>query len=179
MDELLALKQKYKDLTGKDFVAAGGAAPATAPPKKKEANAPKPADKPAPKNAEAQASASVTEKIDLANLTIYLGNADKEEVLSCLLVAQLVGKNVVAAHQAPAAVANRVPFYPAIVVPSITSSSGHACGLGTVIFGVASVCAYLGVDRAASDPAAAAIEDSCLQLLSGPLSPSCKDSAGE
>jgi hypothetical protein len=175
VQELLSLKQKFKDVTGKEYALP---APAPQPPAKKKEPAvpPQPKEKKASTKAEpAPPTAPVDEKIDLSNLVLYTGSANPEQTLSCLLAAEVAKKPLAVAQQAPQAVASRIPYYPALVVPSIASSSGHTCKAGTVIFGTAAVCRYLALD---SGLPTNEFEDGYLDLLEGLLSPSCSDSAG-
>jgi hypothetical protein len=181
VNALLALKQQYKQLTGKDFVAAG--VPAPVAPKKKDTPAPAaPAEgKKAPvkdtKQALAKAAAVVEEKLDFTSLVLFCGNASEEDLLRCVLVAQALKKELKVARTAPASVAERTPYYPALVVPSIASSSGYASKLGTVIFGSAAVCQYLALDCAAAEGALpAALEEAYMDLLEDAFS---KSSSGE
>ena len=153
VNELLALKKTFKDVTGKDYVPPAGVAP-PAPAKKEAVKAPQPKEKATNKTA-APASAKPSQKgtdgpkeevIDLSNLCLFCGNSSEEDVLRCLVVAELAKKAINVSTTAPASVAARIPFYPALVVPSIASSSGYACKAGTVIFGVAAVIKYLSLD---------------------------------
>lgn len=167
---MLVLKQQYKSLTGKDFVAAN--APAPPAPKKKEATpAAAPAEsKKAPakdaKQAPAKVAALSEEKLDLSSLTLFCGSGSDEDLLRCVLVAQALGKELKLARTAPASVAGRTPYYPALAVPSIASSSGHTCKLGTVVFGATAVCRYLALDCAAPEGGLpAALEEAYLDLL--------------
>jgi hypothetical protein len=167
---LLVLKQQYKSLTGKDFVAANTPAPPA--PKKKDAPpaAVTAESKKAPakdaKQGPTKAAAPAEEKLDLSSLTLFCGNGSDEDLLRCVLVAQALGKELKVARIAPASVAGRTPYYPALAAPSIASSSGHTCQLGTVIFGATAVCRYLALDCAATEGSLpAALEEAYLDLL--------------
>lgn len=184
MTALLALKQQYKQLTGKDFVAAG--VPAPPAPKKKEAPsasaAPVAVDKKGPakeaKSAAPKASTVVAEDaLDLTTLTLFCGDGADEDLLRCVLVAQALKKDMKVARTAPASVAGRIPYYPALAVPSIASSSGHTCKLGTVIFGASAVCRYLALDSAGSE--GSAFDEACLDLLDDTFSAQTKGSNGK
>lgn len=166
--ELLTLKTKYKEVTGSEYVAPGAAA-APAPKKKEAVAAPAPKESAAPskksqkKETTAEAVAATTkavEQLDLNDLVLYSGSAgSSSDVLKCTLVAELFKKDLKVKEAAPTSVAARIPQYPAIVVPSSVSSSGHACKHGTVIFGASAVSRYLAGTHSAS-----AAEVACLDM---------------
>jgi len=153
VNELLNLKNKYKEVVGSDYVPPGGVAP---PPiiKKKEAAAPAPAagKKNAKKEEEVQKAVAPQvqkeEPLDLSGLTLFTGSScGADDVLRCVCVAELCKKTLKIVQQAPSSVAVRIPYYPAIVVASPSSSGQNKHG--TVIFGALAVCKYLALDCAA------------------------------
>jgi len=178
VSELLALKLKYKELTGSDYVAAGAvAAPAPAPKKKEAAPAVVVSKEKAVKKEEKATKVDVVaapvELLDLNDLVVYTGPSGfSNDVLKIALVAQLFKKNLKVKETAPASVAKRVPFYPAMVVPSSQSSSGHTCKHGTVLFGAAAVCRYL------ADSAVSSVEASYLDMDELVLSLHLKSGSG-
>ena len=155
-------------LTGKDYVSA---APAPSPKKKEIVAAP--AAKQGKSKGEAK-TAVVDDKIDLSTLTLFCGSANADDVQRCVLASEVCNKAMQVAQTAPSAVAPRIPFYPALVVPSIASSSGASCKMGTVIFGATAVCRYLALDTPLESSA-----DNLLELLDGPLSAQSKDVIGK
>lgn len=164
VSELLALKLKYKELTGSDYVAAGAVAAPAPTPKKKEATPVVPVSKEKAVKKEENAAkvdvvAAPVESLDLNELVVYTGPSGfSNDALKIALVAQLYKKDLKVKETAPASVAKRIPFYPAMVVPSSQSSSGHTCKHGTVLFGAAAVCRYL------ADSAVSSLEASYLDM---------------
>lgn len=175
VNELLNLKNKYKEVVGSDYAAPGGAPVAAPAPKKKEAPGAAPADpkkaakkeeQAAVKPAAPQAVQAKEEVADLSGRTLYTGSTcDADDVLRCVAVGELCGKPLKIIQQAPASVAVRIPFYPAIVVAS-TSSSGQN-KQGTVIFGAVAVCRYLALDCAEVSASGAdlLVQESLLDLV--------------
>jgi hypothetical protein len=185
VNELLLLKTKYKELTGSEYVAPG-ATPAPAPKKKDAVTSPPAAVLPAKKTkkeesskdtvADVAAATQGVQQLDLNDLVLYSGPSSiSNDVLKCTLVSELFKKDLKVKEVAPAAIAGRIPQYPAIVVPNSTSSSGHTCKHGTVIFGVNSVIRYLAGCAVPSD-----LESSYLDMdewvLSKPLTSAGPDS---
>lgn len=173
---MLNLKNKFKEVVGSDYVAPGGAPAAVPAPKKKEA-APAPEatkkttkkEEPAPQKTSAVpqvAQQSKEEVLDLSGRILYTGsNCDADDILRCVLVGELCKKPLKVVQQAPTSVAVRIPFYPAVVVAS-TSSSGQN-KQGTVIFGAAAVCRFLAMDctAVAVSGADAATQDMYLDIM--------------